>query len=88
MQIEYTPAGPPEIVREDGWRYRLEGIGGIEMEWRDDYDSLFDPVTYRYTRRETVLKVTIFTLCDKTLDSIRVLRDELTNYTIRLQHDY
>lgn len=86
MQLRFTPTGPPELVREDGWFYRLEGIGQIVPRFDDDYgysDGLLG--TPRWTT--SVLEVTIYALSDKALDSIRVLRDEFPDQTIRLIHD-
>lgn len=73
MQLHFRPAGPPELEREDGWFYRLHGIGPIECEISYDH---------------AVLNVTVYDLSDKTLDSIRVLRDTFSDYAIRLNHDY
>ena len=84
MKIEFTATGSPEIVREDGWRYRLDGIGQIEFDHESLYAYGLEPARY-FT---TALEVTIYSLDDKTLDSIRVLRDEFSGYSIRLHHDY
>lgn len=74
MDLIFKAGGPPELKREDGWFYRLHGIGPIECEiaWGEF----------------AVLNVTVYDLSDKTLDSIRVLRDTFTEYAIRLHHDF
>jgi hypothetical protein len=87
VKIEYTPFGPPELVREDGWRYRLEGVLGLDWEM-EDHGEIFRWPSGHYQARRTTLIVTIAVLSDATLDSIRVLRDELTECSIRLNHDY
>lgn len=74
MELIFNASGPPELKREDGWFYRLHGIGPIEATW--SYDDV------------TVLEVTIYDLSDRTLDSIRVMRDNFPHMPIRLNHDY
>jgi hypothetical protein len=87
VKIECSAFGPPELVREDGWRYRLEGVLGLD--WELDYDD--DRYVWEIAKRlpgRPVVTVTIAVLSDATLNSIRVLRDELTECSIRLNHDY
>lgn len=74
MEIHFAGLGPPELRRPDGWFYRLHGIGGIETHVGFDYDAR--------------LIVTIYDVSDRTLDSIKVIRDNFPNYSIQLQHDY
>ena len=74
MQIFFSPTGPPELRREDGWFYRLHGLGPIDCEF-----GIYD---------DARLVVTIYDLSDQTLDSIRVFRDAFPDYSIALHHDY
>jgi hypothetical protein len=86
VRIECSGLGPPEVVREDGWRYRLEGV--IGLDWEMEYDDRLGWAFEVHPPRHTILTVTIAVLSDATLNSIRVLRDELTDCSIRLNHDY
>lgn len=74
MEIHFAGLGPPELRRPDGWFYRLHGIGAIDCEVGWDTQAR--------------LVVTIYDLSDKTLDSIRVIRDNFPDYSIALHHDY
>lgn len=74
MELIFQPFGPPELKREDGWFYRLHGIGPIECE-----------IAYSEV---LTMNVTVYDLSDRTLDSIRVLRDQFPENSIRLHHDY
>lgn len=62
MIINYNTS-PPELERGDGWIYRLHGI--VQFDWEHDW---FDGEKVR---------VTLADASDKSLDTLRVLRDEL-----------
>ena len=85
MQIVFNGTGSPELQRDDGWFYRLHGIVSMDMRWDDHGYSFGSPTAY--VPRRTVLEVSIRDLSDKTLDSIRVLRDEFTESEIHVIHD-
>jgi hypothetical protein len=72
MEIHWKGTGPPELHREDGWIYRLHGIGQMNVEIGFD---------------RAVLYVVLYDLSDRALDSIRVIRDYFPDYSIHLEHD-
>jgi hypothetical protein len=63
------------LVREDNWRYPLDGIVAIDIE--------HDWSTWGSGH---VMTATVINVSDTTLDSIRVLRDEMPDhFTLRIE---
>ena len=85
--IEYDAVRGLEIVRDDGWRYRLHGIRSIEQVHGDDdwyrswslAEAVWNPIT--------TWRFALLDLSDKTLDSIRALRDEFPAQKIEIHTD-
>jgi len=76
MEVRSDGPGPPELHDADGWDYRLDGVGEIVTSYSVGFKGRIST------------EVTIYDLSDKTLDSIRVLRDSFPDHSIQLHHDY
>lgn len=73
-KITYPASGPMELERPDGWHYKLHGILGFESMY-DHWDMTFS------------VKVFIADVSDRTLDSIKVLRDAFSDAIIKIETD-
>lgn len=70
--ISFPGAGPAELARSDGWFYRLHGIVSLDMECGD-----WAP--------RVVLKITLADVSDRTLESVKAIRDSFPNHRIEIE---
>lgn len=73
-QLLMEADGTTWLVRDDKWRYPLTGIHF--GEWRMGFD------TYG-----TEVDIYLRDISDATLDSLRVLRDELKGFTFHIEYN-